>query len=169
MKLNALRDNAGARKRPIRVGRGIGSGKGKTGGRGVKGQTSRSGVAINGFEGGQMALHMRLPKRGFKKPNRAEYVEVNLGRVQAAIADGRLNAGETITEDGLVKAGLIRRTRDGVRLLAKGELTTKLSFVVTGASKPAIEAVEKLGGSVGFVPPKSRPQPGPKDRKKKSA
>ena len=169
MKLNALRDNAGARKTRIRVGRGIGSGKGKTAGRGGKGQTARSGVAINGFEGGQMPLHMRLPKRGFNKPNRLEYVEVNLGRVQAAITAGRLDPKGDVTEARLVESGLIRRTRDGVRLLAKGELNTKLSFVVTGASKPAIDAVEKAGGTVSFVAPKSQPQPGPKERKRKTA
>ncbi len=148
MRLNELTDNEGATKKRMRVGRGVGSGKGKTAGRGVKGQKSRSGVSINGFEGGQMPLHMRLPKRGFNKLNRARFAEVNLGRVQKAIEAGRIAAGAMLTEDALVSAGLVRRKKDGVRLLAQGTLTTKVSFEVTGASAAAIAAVEKAGGSV---------------------
>lgn len=148
MKLNQISDNPGARKARTRVGRGIGSGKGKTAGRGVKGQTSRSGVSIKGFEGGQMPLHRRLPKRGFVNLFAKEYGVVNLGRVQQAIDAGKLNPAETITGAMLVAAGLVAETRDGVRLLAKGELTTKASFDVAGASKTAVAAVEKLGGSV---------------------
>jgi large subunit ribosomal protein L15 len=166
MRLNEIADRPGARKRRMRIGRGIGSGKGKTGGRGGKGQTARSGVSIAGFEGGQMPLHMRMPKRGFNVPFPPRYAEVNLGRIQAALDKGKLKAEETLTEAGLKAAGLVGHIRDGVRLLAKGELKTKCSFEVTGASKPAIEAVEKMGGSVKFVAPKSKPQPGPKERKR---
>ena len=166
MKLNAIRDNPGARKGRVRIGRGIGSGVGKTGGRGGKGQTARSGVAINGFEGGQMPLHMRIPKRGFNNPDAPIFVEVNLGRVQKALEAGKLQAGATLTEADLIKAGLARRAKDGIRLLAKGELKARLSFEVTGASKPAVEAVEKAGGKVVILPPKSVPQPGPKERKR---
>jgi len=166
MKLNELRDNEGARKGRVRVGRGIGSGVGKTGGRGGKGQTARSGVAINGFEGGQMPLHMRAPKRGFNNPGASEFAEVNLGRVQAAIDSKRLDASGTVTEEILVKAGLVSHKRDGIRLLAKGELKAKVAFLVTGVSGPAREAVEKIGGSVSLIPPKSTPQPGPKERKR---
>lgn len=148
-KLNDLRDNAGARKARMRVGRGIGSGKGKTAGRGVKGQTSRTGVAINGFEGGQMPLHRRLPKRGFRNIFAKEYSVVNLGAVQKAIDAGKLNAGETVDAAALNAAGVTGKVKkDGVRLLAKGELTAKVSFTLAGASKAAIEAVEKAGGSV---------------------
>jgi large subunit ribosomal protein L15 len=166
MKLNAIRDNPGARKGRVRIGRGIGSGIGKTGGRGGKGQTARSGVAINGFEGGQMPLHMRIPKRGFNNPDAPRFVEVNLGRVQKLLDAGKLKAGVTLTEADLIKAGLARRAKDGIRLLAKGELKAQLSFEVTGASKPAVEAVEKAGGKVVILPPKSVPQPGPKERKR---
>ena len=149
MKLNELRDNAGARKKRMRVGRGIGSGKGKTGGRGVKGQTSRTGVAINGFEGGQMPLHRRLPKRGFNNIFRKEYSVVNLGMVQKAIDAGKIDTAQTIDVAVLTAAGLVGKVaKDGVRLLAKGELTAKANFAVAGASKTAVEAVEKLGGSV---------------------
>ena len=148
MRLNQLSDNPGARKMRMRVGRGIGSGKGKTAGRGGKGQTARTGVAINGFEGGQMPLHMRMPKRGFNNVHRLDYVEVNLGRLQEAIEAGRLSAGDPVDGAALVTAGVIRRERDGVRLLAKGELKTKLVIKVAGASKAAIAAVEKAGGSV---------------------
>ncbi|NYZ14006.1 50S ribosomal protein L15 [Azospirillum sp. RWY-5-1] len=149
MKLNELRDNAGARKKRMRVGRGIGSGKGKTGGRGVKGQTSRTGVAINGFEGGQMPLHRRLPKRGFNNIFRKEYSVVNLGMVQKAIDAGKIDTAQTIDVAVLAAAGLVGKVaKDGVRLLAKGELTAKANFAVAGASKSAVEAVEKLGGSV---------------------
>lgn len=148
MKLNELRDRDGATKSRKRVGRGIGSGSGKTGGRGVKGQSSRSGVAINGFEGGQMPLYRRLPKRGFKNIFAKDYVEVSLGRVQAAIDAKKLDAKETVTAEALVKAGVIRRAKDGVRLLGGGELKAKVAFDIAGASKPAIEQVEKAGGSV---------------------
>lgn len=148
MKLNELSDRPGALKARTRVGRGIGSGKGKTGGRGVKGQKSRSGVAIKGFEGGQMPLYQRLPKRGFTKRNRAEYAEINLGRLQAAIDAKKLDAAAAIDEDALVAAGVVRRKRDGVRLLAKGALKTKVSLTVTGASKAAADAVAKAGGSL---------------------
>ncbi len=148
MRLNELRDNPGATKSRMRVGRGIGSGKGKTGGRGVKGQKSRSGVAIKGFEGGQMPLHQRLPKRGFKKPNRKVFAELSLGRLQAAIDAGKLDAKTAIDEAALVASGVIRRKRDGVRLLGKGELTAKVQLSITGATKSAREAVEKAGGTL---------------------
>lgn len=149
MKLNQLSDNKGARKERTRVGRGIGSGKGKTGGRGVKGQKSRSGVSgIRAFEGGQMPLYMRLPKRGFNKPNRAKYVEVNLGRLQTAIDAGKLDAGNPIDAAVLTAAGVIRRPLDGVRLLGTGELTAKVDITVAHASASAKAAVEKAGGSV---------------------
>ncbi|HEX3883018.1 MAG TPA: 50S ribosomal protein L15 [Stellaceae bacterium] len=148
MKLNEIRDNPGAHYRAKRVGRGIGSGKGKTSGRGGKGQTARSGVAINGFEGGQTPLHRRLPKRGFTNIFRKDYVVVNLGSLQLAIDEGRLDGKETVDGKGLLAAGLLRRTRDGVRLLAKGELKAKITVDVAGASKAAIAAVEKAGGTV---------------------
>ena len=148
MKLNELNDNEGARHRRMRVGRGIGSGKGKTAGRGQKGQKSREGVSINGFEGGQMPLHMRIPKRGFNNIFAKDYSEVNLGQVQKAVDAGKLDAKAVIDQAALNAAGLTRGGKDGVRLLAKGELTAKLSFHVAGASKSAKEAVEKLGGSV---------------------
>ncbi|MDE1147545.1 MAG: 50S ribosomal protein L15 [Azospirillaceae bacterium] len=148
MKLTEIRDNPGARKVRTRVGRGIGSGKGKTGGRGVKGQTSRSGVSINGFEGGQMPLHRRLPKRGFNNLFGTDYAVVNVGTVQKAIDEGRLNASDVITAEILVGAGLVRATRDGVRLLAKGSISAKVAFDVAGASAAAVAAVEAAGGSV---------------------
>jgi large subunit ribosomal protein L15 len=148
MKLNEIRDNEGATKNRMRVGRGIGSGKGKTGGRGVKGQTSRSGVAIKGFEGGQMPLHRRLPKRGFNKPNAIELNEVNLGRIQQAVEAGKLDKGAPVTNESLFAAGVVSKPRDGVKILGVGELKAKLSFQVAGASKSAVEAIEKLGGSV---------------------
>lgn len=148
MKLTDIRDNEGARKARTRVGRGIGSGKGKTGGRGVKGQTSRSGVSIKGFEGGQMPLHRRLPKRGFTNLFGTDYAVVNVGSVQKALDEGRLSAAEVITAEVLVAAGLVRATRDGVRLLAKGSLTAKVAFDVAGASAAAVAAVEAAGGSV---------------------
>ena len=154
MKLNDIRDNEGARKGRIRVGRGIGSGKGKTGGRGQKGQKSRSGVSIAGFEGGQMPLHMRLPKRGFNNPFGKDYAEVNLGQVQKLVDDGKLDAKSTIDHAALKAAGVARGGKDGVRLLGKGELTAKLTFTVAGASKSAVEAVEKAGGSVEQTAPK---------------
>jgi len=153
MKLSDLRDNAGARKFGKRVGRGIGSGKGKTAGRGVKGQWARSGVAINGFEGGQMPLHRRLPKRGFNKPFRVDYNEVNVGRIQAAIDAGKLDAASPINLEALVASGVLRRPKDGVRLLGNGEITSKVSLVVDGASKSAVAAVEKAGGSVELLKP----------------
>lgn len=148
MRLNELKDNPGASKNRMRVGRGIGSGKGKTGGRGVKGQKSRTGVSIKGFEGGQMPLHRRLPKRGFNQPFRKIYNEVNLDRVQTAIDSGRLDASKPVTIDALLSAGVIRRALDGVRLLGNGQLKQKLALEVTGASKGAVAAVEKAGGSV---------------------
>ena len=148
MKLHELRDNAGAAKKAKRVARGPGSGKGKTAGRGIKGQKSRSGVALNGYEGGQMPLYRRLPKRGFTKPNRKEYAVVNLGLIEKFIGLGKLDASAEITEDALVAAGLTTRKRDGIRVLAKGEITTKVTLVVTGASKAAVEAVEKAGGKL---------------------
>ncbi|MCA1908453.1 MAG: 50S ribosomal protein L15 [Magnetospirillum sp.] len=147
-KLNDLRDNEGARYKFKRVGRGIGSGKGKTSGRGVKGQGSRTGVALHGFEGGQMPIYRRLPKRGFNPINAKEYAEVNIGRLQAAIDAGKINAGETITAETLAAAGLVGKIGDGVRLLARGELTAKVTIEVAGASAAAIAAVEKAGGSV---------------------
>jgi len=143
MKLNEIHDNVGATKNRMRVGRGIGSGKGKTGGRGVKGQKARTGVAIKGFEGGQMPLHRRLPKRGFNNIHAADLNEVNLGRVQAAVEAGKLDKGATVTVDSLVSAGIIARPRDGVKLLGVGDFSTKLTFEVTRASKSAIEAVER--------------------------
>ncbi|WGH79134.1 50S ribosomal protein L15 [Jannaschia ovalis] len=147
MKLNDLRDKPGATHKPKRVGRGPGSGIGKTGGRGIKGQKSRSGVAINGYEGGQMPLYQRLPKRGFNKPNRKSFAVVNLGKLQAFIDAGKLDAAN-VTEDAMVESGLVRRKLDGIRLLGKGELTAKAAITCTGASKGAVEAVEKAGGSV---------------------
>ncbi len=148
MKLNDIKDNEGARHRRMRVGRGIGSGKGKTAARGQKGAKSRSGVSINGFEGGQMPLHMRVPKRGFNNPGGKDYAEVNLGMVQKFIDAGKLDAKKDIDHAALKAAGLARGGKDGVRLLAKGELKAKAKFIVAGASKSAVEAVEKAGGSV---------------------
>ncbi|MBL8578732.1 MAG: 50S ribosomal protein L15 [Mesorhizobium sp.] len=148
MKLNELRDNEGATHSRKRLGRGIGSGSGKTAGRGVKGQKARSGVAINGFEGGQMPLYRRLPKRGFKNPTAKDFVTVSVGRVQTAVDAKKLDAKEAVTAEALIKAGVIRRAKDGVRLLADGEIKAKLSFDIAGASKAAIEKVEKAGGSV---------------------
>ena len=149
MKLNELRDRDGATKARKRVGRGIGSGSGKTGGRGVKGQSSRSGVAINGFEGGQMPLYRRLPKRGFKNIFAKDFNEVSLGRIQVAIDAKKLDASEAVTVEALVKAGVVRRARDGVRLIrGGGELKSKVNFDVAGASAPAVAEIEKAGGSV---------------------
>ncbi|MCH2096261.1 MAG: 50S ribosomal protein L15 [Rhodobacteraceae bacterium] len=148
MKLHELRDNPGATKRKMRIGRGPGSGKGKMGGRGIKGQKSRSGVAIAGYEGGQMPLYQRLPKRGFNKPNRKSFAVVNLGLIQKFIDAKKLDAAAAITEDALVASGLVRRKLDGVRVLAKGDITSKVELQVTGASKSAVEAVEKAGGSL---------------------
>ncbi len=148
MKLNDLRDNEGASPSKKRVGRGIGSGSGKTGGRGVKGQKSRSGVSINGFEGGQMPLYRRLPKRGFNNIFAKSFVTVSLARIQAAIDAKKLDAKETVNAEALVKAGVVRRAKDGVRILSDGELKGKVAFDVAGASKAAIEKIEKAGGSV---------------------
>ena len=160
MKLSDLRDRPGARKARRRIGRGIGSGKGKTGGRGAKGQKARSGVAIKGFEGGQMPLHRRLPKRGVNNVFRKRFNEVSLGRVQQAVDAGKLDAQATIDVAALVKAGVLRRAKDGVRLLSVGELSAKLTFAVAGASKSAVASVEKAGGSVTVLTPK--PQTGEK-------
>ena len=149
MKLNEVKDNPGATKNRKRVGRGIGSGTGKTSGSGHKGQKARSGVSINGFEGGQMPIHRRLPKRGFTNIFRKKYVEVNLGRLQAAIDSGRLDAGKPVDAAALVGAGVISKARDGVRILGKGELTTKkIEIYAAGASKSAIAAVEAAGGKI---------------------
>ena len=148
MKLHELRDNPGAAKKAKRVARGPGSGKGKTAGRGIKGQKSRSGVAINAYEGGQMPLYQRLPKRGFNKPNRKEFAVVNLGLIQKFVDEGKIDASAPITEDALVASGLVRRKLDGIRVLAKGDITAKLTLTVTGASKSAVEAVAKAGGTL---------------------
>ncbi len=156
MKLNEIRDNKGAHYVAKRRGRGIGSGKGKTSGRGGKGQTARSGVALNGFEGGQTPLHRRLPKRGFNNTDfQKRFVVVNLGRLQIALDAGDLKAGTTVNGASLVEAGVLRRVRDGVRLLAKGELKAALTIEVAGASQAAVEAVEKLGGKVIVAAPKA--------------
>jgi large subunit ribosomal protein L15 len=148
MKLHELRDNPGATQSKKRIGRGPGSGKGKMGGRGIKGQKSRSGVAINGYEGGQMPLYQRLPKRGFNKPNAKKFAVVNLGLIEKFIEAGKLDAKAEINEDALVASGLVRRKLDGIRVLAKGDIKSKVTLNVTGASKSAIEAVEKAGGSL---------------------
>ena len=163
MKLNELRDNQGARKGRMRVGRGIGSGKGKTAGRGQKGAKARSGVSIAGFEGGQMPLHMRIPKRGFNNIFAKDYAEVNLGLVQKALDAGKLDAKKDIDHAALKAAGLARGGKDGVRLLGKGEFSAKVKFVVTGVSKGAREAVEKAGGSVVL------PEAQPSEHEKKTA
>ncbi len=152
MKLNEIRENDGAHKRRMRIGRGIGSGKGKTGGRGGKGQTARTGVAINGFEGGQMPLHRRMPKRGFNKPNRDSYVVINLSTLEKAFEAKKIDGKSALTAESLIEAGIIRRSRDGIRLLAKGALTRKVDIEVSGASAAAIAAVEKAGGSVKVLP-----------------
>ena len=163
MKLNELSDNAGARHRKMRVGRGIGSGKGKTAGRGQKGAKARSGVSVNGFEGGQMPLHMRIPKRGFNNIFAKDYAEVNLGLVQKAIDAGKLDAKATIDHAALKAAGLARGSKDGVRLLGKGEFSAKAAFAVAGVSKGAREAIEKAGGSVEL------PAEQPSEHEKKTA
>ena len=155
MKLSDIADNAGSRKKRMRVGRGIGSGKGKTAGQGGKGQLGRSGVAINGFEGGQTPLHRRLPKRGFRNVKFAlKLNEVNLDKLQAAIDGGSLDAGSKIDAAALIKAGILRREKDGVRLLGRGEIKAKINVAVHGASKSAVAAVEKAGGSVEILAPK---------------
>ncbi|MDR0807795.1 MAG: 50S ribosomal protein L15 [Gemmobacter sp.] len=148
MKLNELHDNEGAARKQKRVARGPGSGKGKTAGRGIKGQKSRSGVAIGGYEGGQMPLYRRLPKRGFTKPNAKQYAVINLGLIEKFIAAGKLNAAEEITEDALIASGITKGRHDGIRVLAKGEITAKITLKVTGASKAAIDAVAKAGGTL---------------------
>jgi large subunit ribosomal protein L15 len=148
MKLHELHDNPGATKKRKRVGRGPGSGTGKTAGRGIKGQKSRSGVAINGYEGGQMPLYMRLPKRGFNNINAKRHAIVNLGLLQKFIDLGKIDAAQPITEEVLVASGLVRRVRDGVRILAKGEFSAKVDLAVTGASRPAVAAIEALGGKI---------------------
>ncbi|WOH69016.1 50S ribosomal protein L15 [Bradyrhizobium sp. BWA-3-5] len=153
MKLSDIADNPGSRKKRMRVGRGIGSGKGKQSGRGGKGQTARSGVRIKGFEGGQMPMHRRLPKRGFNNIFRLEFAEINLDRLQDAIDAKLIDAKETVTAESLVKAGVIRRAKDGVRLLGRGELKAKLAIEVYGASKSAVAAVEKAGGTVKILAP----------------
>jgi len=148
MKLNGISDNPGSSKDRMRVGRGIGSGKGKTGGRGVKGQKARTGVAIKGFEGGQMPLHRRLPKRGFWNPFSTNYNEVNLGRIQQAVEAGKLDVATPVTIESLIAAGVVSKPRDGVKILGQGELTAKLTFEVAAASKSAVAAIEKAGGAV---------------------
>ena len=156
MKLSEIADNPGSRKKRMRVGRGIGSGKGKTSGRGGKGQTARSGVRIKGFEGGQMPLHRRLPKRGFNNVFRLEYAEVNLDRIQQAIDANKLDLGAPINAEALVKAGVLRRAKAGVRLLGRGEIKAKVNLEVHGASKSAIAAVEKAGGAVKVLAPANK-------------
>jgi len=153
MKLSDIADNAGARKKRMRVGRGIGSGKGKQAGRGGKGQTARSGVRIKGFEGGQMPLHRRLPKRGFNNIFRIEFAEINLDRIQQAVDSKLIDVKETVNAESLVKSGVVRRAKGGIRLLGRGELKAKLNMEVHGASKSAIAAVEKAGGSVKILAP----------------
>ena len=153
MKLSDIADNSGARKKRMRVGRGIGSGKGKTAGRGGKGQTARSGVRIKGFEGGQMPLHRRLPKRGFNNIFRLDFAEINLDRLQEAIDAKLVDVGSVVTAESLVKTGVLRRAKDGMRLLGRGELKSKLNIEVHGASKSAIAAVEKAGGTVKILAP----------------
>jgi large subunit ribosomal protein L15 len=157
MRLNQIRDNSGARKFRVRIGRGIGSGLGKTGGRGGKGQTARAGVRLGGFEGGQMPLHRRLPKRGFNKWARKEFNEVNLGGLQNAIDAGRLEPGKTIDVAALVAAGVLRRPKDGVRLLGGGELKAKVDITVDHATASAKAAVEKAGGSVTIIEKQALP------------
>lgn len=151
MRLNDIKDNEGARKTRVRIGRGIGSGVGKTGGRGGKGQTARTGVAIGGFEGGQMPLHRRLPKRGFNKFNRKSWNEINLGALQKAVEEGKLKSGQAVDNAALVEAGILRRPKDGLRLLGAGELKAKLSLTVNHATASAKAAVEQAGGSVSVI------------------
>jgi large subunit ribosomal protein L15 len=170
MKLSDIADNAGSRKKRMRVGRGIGSGKGKTAGRGGKGQTARSGVRIKGFEGGQMPLHRRLPKRGFRNTSFAVKLnETNLGKVQAAIDAGLIDVKSAVDAAAMVKAGLMRRAKGGVKLLSGGELKSKVEFAVFGASKSAIEAVEKAGGSVKILAPKKEVDDEPRGKNKRMA
>jgi len=154
MRLNEIRDNAGARKFRVRIGRGIGSGVGKTGGRGGKGQTARAGVRLGGFEGGQMPLYRRLPKRGFNKWRQKDFNELNLGALQKAIDAGKLDAGKPVDVAALVAAGVLRRAKDGLRILGGGELTAKVDLTVDHASASARAAIEKAGGSVTIIEPK---------------
>jgi large subunit ribosomal protein L15 len=163
MKLHELADNEGAAKKKKRVARGPGSGKGKTAGRGIKGQSSRSGVALGGYEGGQMPLYRRLPKRGFTKPNRLEFAVVNLGLIEKFIAAGKLDASVEITEDALVAAGVTSNKRDGIRVLNKGAVTSKITLLVTGASAAAVEAVAAAGGTLSLHP---QPEPYGKSKRK---
>jgi len=158
VKLNDLSDNPGSTKNRIRVGRGIGSGKGKTGGRGVKGQKARTGVAIKGFEGGQMPLHRRLPKRGFHNLFALDYNEVNIGRIQQAVEAGKLDASQAVTIESLIAAGVVSKARDGVKILGQGEIKAKLAFEVAAASKSAIAAIEGAGGSVKLLAAAEAPQ-----------
>lgn len=167
MRLNELVDRQGARKPRKRVGRGLGSGKGKTSGRGHKGQKSRSGVSLLGFEGGQMPLYRRLPKRGFNNPFSKDYAELTLATLEAAVVKGKIDAKKPVTEEVLRASGMVKKSRHGVRLLAKGELKAKLSIVVTGASKGAIAAVEKAGGDITVTPPKPKPEGKGKARHRK--
>lgn len=167
MRLNDIKDNPGANPKKVRVGRGIGSGIGKTSGRGVKGQKSRQGVALAGFEGGQMPLHRRLPKRGFNKFRPKDFNEVNLGQLQAAVEAGRLSEGADITAASLVGAGILRRAKDGVRILGSGELKAKLNFTVDHATASAKAAIEKAGGSLNIIEQKVLPQD--EEKRKKSA
>ena len=153
MKLSDIADNAGSRKKRMRVGRGIGSGKGKTSGRGGKGQTARSGVRIKGFEGGQMPMHRRLPKRGFNNIFRVEFAEINLDRIQQAVDSKLIDVKETVNAESLVKSGVVRRAKGGIRLLGRGELKAKLNIEVHGASKSAVAAVEKAGGTIKILAP----------------
>jgi len=170
MKLNQIADKPGARKKRLRIGRGIGSGMGKTGGRGGKGQTARSGVSIKGFEGGQMPLHRRLPKRGFRNVSFAVRLnEINLGKVQAAIDAGLIDAKAPVDAAAMVKAGLMRREKDGVKLLGEGELKSKIEFSVWRASKSAIAAVEKAGGTVKVLAPAKEEEAEPKGKNKRKA
>ncbi len=170
MKLNQIADNPGARKKRMRVGRGIGSGMGKTGGRGGKGQTARSGVSINGFEGGQMPLHRRLPKRGFRNtPFAVKLNEISIGKVQAAIDAGRIDAKAPVDVDVMVKAGLMRRAKGGVKLLGGGEFKTKADFAVYRASRSAVEAIEKAGGSIKILAPAKHVDDVPRGKNKRMA
>ena len=170
MKLHEIADNPGARKARMRIGRGIGSGKGKTGGRGGKGQTARTGVRIKGFEGGQMPLHRRLPKRGFRNTKFATRLnEVNLGKVQAAIDAGKIDAQNPVDTDTMIKAGLFTRAKGGVKLLGGGEIKTKVYFSVWRASQSAIAAVEKAGGSVKILAPRKEEPGEPKGKNKRMA
>ncbi|WP_349364499.1 MAG: 50S ribosomal protein L15 [Roseitalea porphyridii] len=163
MKLNELSDNEGARTRRVRVGRGIGSGKGKTSGRGVKGQKSRSGVALKGFEGGQNPLYRRLPKRGFTAPFATDYNIVSIARLEQAVEAGKLDAKKPVTAEALVEAGVLRRVKDGVRVLADGDAKTSFDLQVAGASKSAVEKIEKAGGKVTILAPKAASEPGKAD------